>query len=149
VVVLALVSARGVAFGDGCTDLETWARRLVQEAHAVSARATEGVVKCAFTGADDKFLATLASDAGRRFKQLVANTPQHAVCHDDLFSIQEFSERVLQTTGERLGFVFGLCSSQAREKLRQLAAEGKVSPENTRKVLEPLAQSYMADVFPE
>jgi hypothetical protein len=55
----------------------------------------------------------------------------------------------MRTMGQCLGFAFAACSSQARDELRKLAAASKGSEQDIQQALSPLANEYLAAVFPE
>ena len=148
-VVLALVASRQVAYSDGCTDLESWGRMLTDHAHAIAHRYTEASLQCAFSGPDDQTLAALAKKSKSELKEVLAALPKKAVCTTTTFSLQAHAEGVMHTAGERIGMAFAMCSTQAREVMKKLAAKGPVSEDDLQKALDPYAQKYLNDVLPE
>jgi hypothetical protein len=149
VAALVAIPARAGEASNGCKDLESWARTLVQRTQASSRAATDAAFACFFTGPDDKRLDELARTTRAQIEETMTAVPKEARCDSVKLSLKNYTGSAMRTMGQYLGFAFAACSTQARDELRKLAAAGKVSEPEIQQALAPLASKYMAAVFPE
>jgi hypothetical protein len=149
VAALVAIPARAGEASDGCKDLESWARSLVEHTQSSSRAASEAAFACFFTGPDDRRLDELARTTRAQVEGTMAAAPKAARCDSVKLSLKNYTASAMRTMGQYLGFAFAACSSQARDELRKLAAAGKTSEQDIQQVLSPLAARYVAAIFPE
>ena len=139
--VLFMTAAGGTAAADKCRKQQKRLAEGLSVMHRFAEKAMITAVGCTFQGPDDAAVARTAKQAIAAYRKLVRLAPE-TTTDCTRRNPEVVLSPVSHWVGERLGAVYGLCSSQA-ERIVQL----NVSEEERKRLLEPHVQRYIRDVL--